>query len=243
MNMKILLGELMKNMNKKILKIILYISLAAGIGTATYIYFPSQKSRLSNQHLQVTKADNRPDEIKGDIVTLRLLNPKHYQAYFKMVDDPLVLKPLYFPKNITFSWIKEYLDENLELQTEGLTFIYVIFDNKDDKLIGSIEIREPNPSDPGQFGCWLNPAYWGGGRLQEAFQLISKEYFKLFPKKEKFNAHVEMWNLRSYFSLKKCGFKLTDTLHFKRQPSRYLLEYYNPKKNNPKSSKISSKEI
>lgn len=219
----------MKSINKKILKIVIYILLISIIGSVIYIYIPSESSHLSIQYLQLKKPDNRPDIIKGKIVTLKLLNPKYYPAYLKMVNDPLVLKPLYFPKSITFKWIKEYLDEDLKLQSKKLTLIYVIFDNKDNKLIGSIEIREPNPSYPGQFGCWINPTYWGGGRLQEAFKLISTEYFKLFPKKEKFNAHVEMWNLRSYFSLKKCGFKLINTLHFKNQPSRYLLEYYNPK--------------
>lgn len=217
-------------MNKKILKIIIYISLAVGIGTASYIYFPKKISKLSNKTIRYTKPDNRPEIINGKIVTLKRLNPKHYPAYLKMVDDPLVLKPLYFPKKITLSWIQEYLDEDIEKESKALTFIYMVFDNKDKKLIGSIEIREPNPDDPGQFGCWLNPAYWGGERLGEAFKLISTEYFKLFPNKTKFNAHVEMWNLRSYFSLKKCGFTLADTLHFKHQPSRYLLEYSNPNK-------------
>ena len=105
----------------------------------------------------------------------------------------------------------------------------MIFDNKENKLIGSAEIREKNQTDPGQMACWLNDKYWGEGRIQEALDLISKEYFRI-KDADSYNAHVEMWNLRSYYALKKCGFEIVDFYYENGQPSRYILEYYNPNK-------------
>ena len=105
----------------------------------------------------------------------------------------------------------------------------MIFDNKDDKLIGSISIREKKPKEPGQFSTWLNEKYWGGGRLAEAVKLITVEYFKL-TNVDSFNAHIEMWNLRSYYALKKAGFKFIDLYYPEGQPPRYIFEFYNPDK-------------
>ncbi|MFH1461751.1 MAG: GNAT family protein [bacterium] len=222
-----------KNKNKySIKKIIIGVILTLSIIFATlYLIIPKFVSKNSTQNkitstFQFSRPDNRPDEIKGQTITLKRLQPYYYKEYFEKINYPEVLKPLYFPKKLSFKWIEEYLDEEIEKETEGETFLYLIFDNNNNELIGSVEIREPNPKDPGQYGCWITPKYWGTGKLQEAFKLLVENYFKIQPNVEKFNAHVEMWNLRSYYALKKCGFKLVKTLHFKTQPSRYLLEYY-----------------
>ncbi|KKP24799.1 MAG: hypothetical protein SZ59_C0001G0117 [candidate division TM6 bacterium GW2011_GWF2_28_16] len=211
----------------KKLKIFLAILFLTGLSVTGYFYFSKNISFTQEQSsFKFSHPDARPEIIPGKIITLKRLKPEYFKDYFEMANDPLVLKPLYWPAKLTLAWIKDYLEEEFEREKNKLTFIYMIFDNKENKLIGSAEIREPDPEDPGQFGCWINPKYWGGGRLQEAVKLLAQEYFKIYPNINKFNAHVEMWNLRSYFGLKKCGFKLVDTLHFKAEPSRYFLEYY-----------------
>lgn len=211
----------------KYLKIFLSLTIVTILGFTGYYYFSKNNNLNKNiSSFEFSHPDDRPEIIQGKIITLKRLRPEYFKDYHNMANNPLVLKPLYWPEKLTLSWIKEYLEEEIEREKDRLTFIYMIFDNKNHKLIGSVEIREPDPSDPGQFGCWINPKYWGGGRLQEAVKLLAQEYFKIYPNINKFNAHVEMWNLRSYFGLKKCGFKLVDTLNFKDEPSRYFLEYY-----------------
>ncbi|MFA5074730.1 MAG: GNAT family N-acetyltransferase [Candidatus Babeliales bacterium] len=195
-------------------------------------YFYKNHYTYNNQTEYVLKKiDSRPDEIKGEIVTLKRLRPEYFKSYHEMSFPEIVRKPLYFPKNASFEWTKNYLEEKLQKEAAKQVLLYMIFDNKDNKLIGSISIREKNPKDPGQFSCWINNNYWGGGRIQEATQLIVDEYFKL-TNADSFDAHVEMWNLRSYYALKKAGFKLIKTFYPAGQPPRYILEFYNKNKKN-----------
>jgi RimJ/RimL family protein N-acetyltransferase len=103
--------------------------------------------------------------------------------------------------------------------------MYCIFDAKENKLIGTLEIREKNDKDPGQFGCWLNERYRGGGRIQEAIKLITNIYFRLTDV-PLFTAHVRLWNKRSYRALLKAGFTDTGKFYYEDgKPTRYLLEF------------------
>lgn len=216
--------------SKKI-KIISFVVAVFGIATLVYFYFPqiSQKHTVQKvSSYQYSKPDNRPDEIKGKIVTLKRLQPAYFTDYYKML-SPTVKKPLYYPKYASLEWVTNKLNKTLVKEAQALIFIYMIFDNKDNKLIGSLAIREKNPKDPGQFYCWINENYWGGGRLREAVKLITDEYFKV-KDVDSFNAHVELWNLRSYYALKKAGFKLVDFYYEDGQKTRYILEFYNPYK-------------
>ncbi|MCG2755990.1 GNAT family N-acetyltransferase [Candidatus Dependentiae bacterium] len=223
----------MLKISKKFLKLLLSVLFIIGLSTFTYIRY-QQKSRLTQpiKSFNFSRPDSRKDEIKGEIITLKRLRPEYFDDFYKMHNDPSIIQRLYEavePEGIQYNSFMAHLKYELKKKAKGLVLSYVIFDNKEDNLIGNLEIREPDPDDPGQFGCWINPKYWGGGRLYEAFKLISQEYFRLNPNTEKFNAHVKMSNLRGYFALKKCGFKLIKTLHFKDMSSRYFLEYYNPK--------------
>jgi RimJ/RimL family protein N-acetyltransferase len=223
--------------NKKI-KFITILAAIAAVGAISYFYIPKfweQKTAQTQsatitlpttKKVEFSHPDDRPEEIKGNIVTLKRLRPEYFQEYHKMC-TPLVRKPLYF--QTSYEWTKHFLEKELRKEAEGKILFYVIFDNKDNKLIGSLDIREKNPKDPGQFGCWLNENYWGGERMREAIKLISDAYFKL-KKVDSFNAHVEIWNLRSYYALKKSGFKLVDFYYEDGKPTRYILEFYNPNK-------------
>jgi len=144
-----------------------------------------------------------------------------------MISVPIITKPLYYPTRPSFEFIQNRLKRELAREAKGDTFLYMVFDNKENQLVGAVEIREKNPKDPGQFSCWLNDKYWGGGRFQEAIKLITREYFKV-KKVPSFNAHVETWNLRSFYALKNAGFNLVDFYYQNGQKTRYILEFYNP---------------
>lgn len=231
---------------KKFSKLFFGISLLTAITSLTYFYYRS-KSTLPQKisAYKFSRPDSRADILAGKVITLKRLNPEYFYDFYKMYDDPLVTTPLYspdMPEEVQYSQLVEHLKYELEKEANGLVLSYMIFDNKDNKLVGALEIREPDPSSPGQFGCWINPKYWGNNRFQEAFKLISNEYFRLHPNTEKFTAHVKMWNLRGYFALKKSGFKLIKTLHFQDMPSRYFLEYYNPNLKIDKNFDVKTRE-
>ncbi len=163
----------------------------------TYIvpeYFVSQKSISA------------PQEIKGKVITLKQLKEEYFLDYHNMFSD-IVRENLEFPKHITLMYTVSYLREEMEKALAGKMLQYCIFDNKDKKLIGSVEVRELNKLDPGQMGIWLNENYWGGGRALEALKLISRAYFALHPEEDSYIVHVRLWNKRSYSLLKKFGFK------------------------------------
>lgn len=164
-----------------------------------------------------------PEEIKGKIVTLRQLKEEHYLDYHHMFSN-IVRKNLEFPEFITLSYTIKYLQDEQRKAEEGKMLHYCIFDNKDNTLIGAIEIREKNESDPGQFGWWINEAYWGGGRAQEALQLITKTYFKLKPHEKSYITHVRLWNERSYRALKKGGFEDVGYFYEDGKATRHILE-------------------
>jgi len=139
-------------------------------------------------------------DLKGKLVTLKPLRESYFPQYVKMF-SPKVRDLLHVSSQeseIT------YLYDRLEKQKVGHTFFYCVFENKENKLIGAIEIRNPQETDS-QLYSWLNEAYWGTGMYQEALQLLSKIYFQetneLF-----YRANVDISNIRSYKALKKHGF-------------------------------------
>lgn len=166
-----------------------------------------------------------PEEIKGKIITLKSLKEDYCIDFYSMFSST-VRKALEWPEVITLNYVIRVIKLELEKIREGKTLYYIIFDNKDNKLIGYIEIREKNPDDPGQFGTWINENYWGGSRVQEAAKLIADTYFRLHPDRNSFIAHVKLWNKRSYHALKKAGFKEVGYFYENGNPTRYILEYY-----------------
>lgn len=180
------------------------------IGTTTY----------TKHYAQLTTP---PQEIKGNIVTLKSLKEEYYIDYHNMFSN-LVRKNLEFPEVITLGYTIKYLQSEQKKAGEGKMLQYCIFDNKDNKLIGNAEIRDKNEDDPGQFGWWINEAYWGGGRAQEALDMITKTYFKLKPQEKSFIAHVRLWNKRGYQALKKYGFTDVGYFYEDGKATRHILE-------------------
>jgi RimJ/RimL family protein N-acetyltransferase len=166
-----------------------------------------------------------PQEIKGKLVTLRTLKEDYFLDFHNMFSSD-VRKGLSFPEKISLNYTIRYLKLEMEKSQAGKQLMYVIFDNKDNKLVGEIEIREKNPTDPGQFGFWINECYRGGGRIQEATKLIISTYFKLHPDRDAFNVYVKLWNKPSYYALKKAGFKEIGYTYDKGKPDYHVMEYY-----------------
>ena len=171
----------------------------------------------SSEHIQViqktsvakkveSKKLNYRDEIPGKIITLKKMTLDCVQDYYDMF-SPMVRQGLEFPEKINFSYVAYYVDSLVRKQNQNKLIAYNIWDNKDNKMIGSIQVREKNNYDPGQLGMWMNEKYWGGGRIQEALLLISQEYFRVRKEANEYIAHARLWNDRSWGSLKKFGFK------------------------------------
>jgi len=193
----------------------------AGVGSYITYYWNKQHPEIEIQALTA------PTEIKGKIVTLRPLKEEYFIDYHNMFSQT-VRKAFELPESITLNYTIQYLHNKKHSADEGKVLMYCIFDNKDNKLIGHLEIRDLNDLDPGQFTCWINENYWGGGRFQEAVDLISKAYFKLHPKEKSYIAHVRLWNKRSYHALKKYGFQDLGYYYEDGKPTRHILELKRP---------------
>lgn len=209
--------------NKKII-LTLFVG---GLGIAAgYFVFHSKLELPNGTTKQLPYTHFAPEIVPGKIVTLKKLREEYFIDFHNMFSTKV--RDLFeSPKHITLDYTITILSYIMKLNDKGDTLYYCIFDNKDNKLIGAIEVREKNDIDPGQLGCWINENYWGGGRIQEAYKLIAQTYFQLKPKEKSFNAHVRTWNVRSYKALKKFGFidvgiiKTTDG-----KGDRHVLELY-----------------
>ena len=205
--------------NKNFFKNIILISLLGAGGYLGYHFYSTsgqQKpvvQRTAKQLVVPHKTISYPEEIVGKIITLKKLKLRHAYEYYSMF-SPTVRKGLEFPQKVTFSYVEYHVREYVKGINQNKLIAYTIWDNKDEKLIGSIKItneNHPDIVDWGQLSMWLNENYWGGGRIQEALILISRAYFKAQPKAEGYVAHVREWNVRSQKSMEKFGFeKISD---------------------------------
>jgi RimJ/RimL family protein N-acetyltransferase len=203
----------LRNRSKLLSLLIFFAVISLGYGVYNII-----------EKLQESILTTPPEDVKGKIVTLRALKKEYFIDYHNAFSN-IVRQNLEFPEFITLDYSIRYLQDQLSKSQKGSILLYCIFDNKDKKLIGEIEIRERNDDDPGQFGWWVNESYWGGGRAQEALKLITNIYFRLKPKEKNFIAHVRLWNKRGYYALKKFGFDDVGYFYEGGKASRYILEY------------------
>lgn len=171
-----------------------------------------------------------PAEIAGEIITLKEFKEEDFKALHNML-SPIVRKNLELPDEMTLEDTINFLKSRQEKAVKGELFVYSIFDNKDKKVIGSIEVRnKEDESSPGLVGCWINENYWGGGRYMEALKLLAEVYFALYPDIKSITARIELWNQRSYKAAIKFGCKLVGYLKDKNEnPTQYIVEYSKPK--------------
>lgn len=176
-------------------------------------------------HFKMLNVAAFPQEIKGKLVTLKVLTADHIPAYHAMFSLK-VREGLSFPMDLNDTdFTKSYVEYQLYRQKIGEMIIYAIFDNKDQCLIGTVEMRAFWRRDPGQFGCWLNEKYWGGGRLMEAIDLFINTYFEVMDVPV-VSAYVEPFNQRSFAAMKKAGFEFVGFSERKGKLEYYALEKY-----------------
>lgn len=207
--------------NIKLLVLVCGLGIVIGVGFFGY----QRYSLVHEDHRLLTVA---PDEVRGKVVILRKLKESFFIDYHNMFSRD-VRQNIEFPEYIDLDYTIRYLKYEMNLNETGKQLMYCIFDFKENKLIGTLEIREKNDKDPGQFGCWLNERYRGGGRIQEAIRLITNVYFRLYPDVPSFTAYVRTWNKRSYKALLNAGFVDTGKLVQYRtkvnEEPAYLLEF------------------
>ena len=209
-----------RNNKQKI--IVAGIAIACAVAAFYFFFLPTQHlpkvapaqqthtaTRPATSRVAATRGQAKipvyPDSIKGKIITLKKMTLAAAFDYYTMF-SPAVRKGLEYPEETTFGEIEYNVQYEVNQMKKGLAVYYNIWDNRDDQMIGSINIREKKEGDPGQLGMWLNEKYWGGGRIQEAQFLISQAYFKARPENDDYIVHVRQWNIRSYKSMEKFGF-------------------------------------
>jgi len=165
-----------------------------------------------------------PKKIVGKKITLRILGPQYFEEYHKMF-SPIVRKAIGLSDK-TLEQTKAFLATRVTDMKVGKTLFYCIFDKLDKKLIGAIEIREPDYPD-GQLGTWINEQYWGEGHYQEALDLIIKTYFTS-KEIDNVNAYVETNNIRSLKAHQKYGFKIIR--EFEKDGKKYYEIMYKKRK-------------
>jgi len=182
---------------------------------------------VKNVYQDYAPLSRPPKVVKGKVVTLKALSEDYYLDYHNMFSNT-VRKNLEFPETVTLGYTIAFLQSEMDRIKEGSMTGYCIFDNTDNKLIGWTAIHEKGYDDPGQFTAWINEDYWGGRRFQEAAKLMLRTYFRLQQTVTSIDAHVRLWNKRSYEALKKVGFKDVGYFYENGKATRYVLEYERP---------------
>lgn len=131
----------------------------------------------------------------NDIILERLAfhHIEHYlRAYSTQVQSLLHVNSSISEREYIFQKIKEK------------SFLYGVFLENINNLIGAIEIRDPCYRS--QLYCWLNENYWGKNYFAQAMQQAVRLYFEQTDEKT-ISARVDCKNKRSYYALIKFGFK------------------------------------
>jgi hypothetical protein len=117
-----------------------------------------------------------PEEICGETITLKLLKREFFEDLHKVFVDEEVVGNF---ENWTLSKTVAHFSLELKKVAEGKVLHYCIFDNKDKKFIGAIDIRIEKATCLEQFGIWVDKNYLNGNRIPETMDLIAKIYFAL----------------------------------------------------------------
>lgn len=168
-----------------------------------------------------------PQELSGKKITLKKFNFSHFPD-FHLAYSEVVQQALNVPVTKQYQESLIYLKNKLNRLHAGELMIYSIFDNKKNKLIGSIEICTYHPDQAGQLSCWLNEQYWGEGRMQEALKLISLAYFSL-TQEDAYTAVVDATNSRALTSLTRFGFETVKAPHTTESSKEIFLQFHKNK--------------
>lgn len=211
--------------NKKIYLPLVFM-VASGLG---YGWWSGKLAELissgpSPAHHFFMDTSTLPDEVPGTIVTLKKMRNE-------FIDDVHLALSLEVRKGMSFgdSWnykaSEVFINWIVKRIERGELVSYAVFDNKDNKLIGAVEIRSFWKNDPGQIGAWINEKYWGGGRIQEALKLLTNTYFETMHT-TMCEVEIELFNKRSYKAFRKFGFVEKGYHYDLGKKTRWILEYY-----------------
>ena len=137
------------------------------------------------------------NQLRGTRVYLEQLQEHHIDQYLQM----------FSPKVRALLRVKAVVSERnylLKKAHDVHTLFYVVKDVFSQLIIGAIEIR--NPGYRSQLYCWINERWWAEGAFQEAIALAVGAYFN-GSTNETLSARVDCTNQRSYYALKKAGFR------------------------------------
>ncbi len=168
------------------------------------IFIPITAAIASSMYYSMAFTTKAPNIIKGEKVTLKAFKEDDFDDYKKAI-SPEILKSYYFTNAKSSDEIKNELTRKIDDHNSGKWVTYAIFDNNDNKLVGSIELRDSDHC--GHLGIWVNEKYHGKKLAQEALKLTADTYFNINPEINSFTSSVRKWNDRSYKFHKKCGFE------------------------------------
>ena len=146
-----------------------------------------------------------PNVLKGHLITLRQLTPKHINALEIIASDPVIWQNLPvegWRKDVFGTWAYD----SLELQMLGKAHIFVVFDNKTSAIVGTTRFQDMdahhNKTDIGW--TWYTPSVWGRGVNFEAKNLMLTHAFETW-KVQRIGFKVDERNKRSQLALEKIG--------------------------------------
>ncbi len=146
-----------------------------------------------------------PNVLKGHLITLRQLTPKHINALEIVASDPAIWQNLPIEgwrKDIFWTWAYD----TLELQMRGAAHVFVVIDNKTGAVVGTTRFQDMDAhhhkTDIGW--TWYAPSVWGRGFNFEAKNLMLTHAFETW-QVQRIGFKVDERNKRSQLALEKIG--------------------------------------
>ena len=146
-----------------------------------------------------------PNVLKGHLITLRQLTPKHINALEIIASDPTIWQNLPIEgwrKDAFWTWVYD----TLELQMQGKVHVFGIFDNKTGAIVGTTRFQDMDAqhhkTDIGW--TWYTPSVWGRGFNFEAKNLMLTHAFETW-QVQRIGFKVDERNKRSQVALEKIG--------------------------------------
>lgn len=146
-----------------------------------------------------------PLVLKGHLVTLRQLTPKHISALEIIASDPAIWQNLPIEgwrKDVFWTWVYD----TLELQMQGKAHVFGVFDNKTGAIVGTTRFQDMDlhhrKTDIGW--TWYTPSVWGRGFNFEAKNLMLTHAFETWHV-QRIGFKVDERNRRSQLALEKIG--------------------------------------
>jgi N-acetyltransferase len=146
-----------------------------------------------------------PIILKGHLVTLRQLTPKHINTLELAASDPAIWQNLPIEgwrKDAFWTWAYE----SLELQMRGAAHVFTVFDNKTGAIVGTTRFQDMDThhrkTDIGW--TWYIPSVWGQGFNFDAKNLMLTHAFEIW-QVQRIGFKVDERNKRSQQALEKLG--------------------------------------